>query len=308
MSSDRTTNAFLQQYLKDQVAGTNRSLAQYQTLFPGNEALVAEQLAELEAGGPSVASGARLVERIGSYRILGEIGRGGQGVVYLAEDERLRRKVAVKMLTGLGSLAPDRVARFLREAEVASRLDHPGIVTVYDTGTEDGVPYIAMKYVDGETLAARIAASKGTIGETVRIVEMAARTLDAAHRKGVIHRDIKPGNIVVTPEGEPVILDFGLAHDADGDLVSITQTGEFFGTPGYLSPEQIAAQKSKPDARTDVWSLGVTLYECLTFRRPFEAPTREGLYKQILTSDPPDVRTLNRGIPPDLTIVLQTAL
>jgi formylglycine-generating enzyme required for sulfatase activity/predicted Ser/Thr protein kinase len=308
MSSERVANAFLQQYLKDQVAGTSRSLEQYQALFPGHEGLVSERLAELEAGGTPAASDGRLVDRIGSYRILGEIGRGGQGVVYLAEDERLRRRVALKMLTGLGSLAPDRVARFLREAEVASRLDHPAIATVYETGTEEGVPYIAMKYVEGEPLTTRIAASKGTIVETMRIVELCARALDAAHKNGVIHRDIKPGNIVVTREGEPVILDFGLAHDADSDLVSITRTGDFSGTPAYMSPEQIAVQRTRPDARTDVWSLGVTLYECLTFRRPFEAPTREGLYLQILTKDPPEARTLNGSIPPDLEIVLQTAI
>jgi formylglycine-generating enzyme required for sulfatase activity len=212
------------------------------------------------------------------------------------------------VLTGLGSLAPDRVARFLREAEVASRLDHPGIATVYEAGTEDGVPYIAMRYVEGETLATRIAASQGTLLETARIIESVARALDAAHRKGVIHRDVKPRNIVVTSDDEPVILDFGLAHAADVDAVSITRTGDHFGTPAYMSPEQIGSENGRPDARTDVWSLGVTLYECLTFRRPFEAPTREGLYQQILTKDPPAARTVNPGIPRDLEIVLQTAL
>src|SRR5436190_9463346 len=132
MSSQRAENAFLRQYLKDQVAGTSRSLAEYQALFPGQDALVAESLAELEAAGAPGAPDGTLVDRIGSYRILGEIGRGGQGIVYLAEDERLHRKVALKMLSGLGSLAPESIARFLREAEVASRLDHPGIATVYD--------------------------------------------------------------------------------------------------------------------------------------------------------------------------------
>jgi formylglycine-generating enzyme required for sulfatase activity/predicted Ser/Thr protein kinase len=308
MSSERARNAFLQQVLRDQVAGTSRSLGEYQALFPGHEALVAERLATLEAGGDAAAAAGRLVERIGPYRILREIGRGGQGIVYLAEDTRLHRRVALKMLTGLGSLAQDSVARFLREAAVASRLDHTGIATVYDTGSEQGVPYIAMRYVEGETLATRIAESKGTMLETVRIVEMAARALDAAHKKGVIHRDIKPGNIVVTPEGEPVILDFGLAHDAESDLVSITRTGDFFGTPAYMSPEQVSAEEVRVDARTDVWSLGVTLYECVTFRRPFEAPTREGLYRRILTSDPTEARTWNAGIPRDLEIVLQTAL
>jgi formylglycine-generating enzyme required for sulfatase activity/predicted Ser/Thr protein kinase len=309
MSSERTRNAFLQQYLRDQVAGTKRSLEEYQALFPGHEALVAERLADLESGGdPAAVSADRIVEQIGPYRILGEIGRGGQGVVYLAEDDRLRRNVALKMLTGLGSLASDSVARFVREAAVASRLDHPGIATVYDTGTEDGVPYIAMKYVEGETLEKRIAKSSGTIVDAVRIVESAARAVDAAHEKGVIHRDIKPSNIIVTKSGEPVILDFGVAHDADSDVVSITRTGDFFGTPAYMAPEQIAVQKVRADARTDVWALGVTLYECLTFCRPFQAPTREGLYRRILTIDPTDARTLNPAIPRDLEIVLQTAL
>jgi serine/threonine protein kinase/formylglycine-generating enzyme required for sulfatase activity len=318
--------------------------------------------------GPSTddgAEGPRLADpyvgrRLGPWKLLRELGRGGQGAVYLAQDERLHRKAAVKVLTATGLLG-DALDRFKREATVTSRLDHPGICAVYDVGLEGRTPYIAMRCVEGESLAHRIGATKaraegdaslshvelpGTdavdaepppsppakaaaapsrpstrrtadphapstqleLMKIVRLVEQAARAVHAAHEAGVIHRDLKPGNIMVTTEGEPVVLDFGLAKDISGVEATLTQHGDLMGTPAYMSPEQIAAHRITLDRRTDVYSLGVTLFECLTLQRPFDAPTREGLYQAILTRAVPDPRTLNRAIPTDLRVVLETAL
>ncbi len=283
-------------------------------------------------------------EKIGPYSIVRELGRGGQGLVYLAEDTRLGRRVALKVLTSWGAATEQVVERFRREAAIASRLEHPGICTVYETGTAQGVPYMAMRLVEGESLSNRIAtsttegvsealsfidledeepaadteadastsdtAAQTTQAEILRIaklMEAAARALHTAHEAGVIHRDIKPGNIMVTPEGDPVLLDFGLARESDGDQPTLTQTGDLFGTPAYMAPEQLLAQRIRVDRRADVWALGVTLYECLCLKRPFEAPTRDGLYQQILHKDPPDLRKLNKSVPKDLAVIVQTA-
>jgi serine/threonine protein kinase/formylglycine-generating enzyme required for sulfatase activity len=285
-------------------------------------------------------------DRIAHYRILREIGRGGQATVYLAEDTRLHRPIALKVLDVGPAANKQAIERFRREAEITSKLDHPGICPVHDIGQDKGVLYIAMRYVEGETVAARIESASsgphmseslvveiGDEGETtgfppealtpgpvippsgqsqitaiLHVFEQAARALHAAHEHGVIHRDIKPGNIMVTKEGDPVILDFGLAQEVEGSDVSLTITGDMTGTPAYMSPEQLTAHRIRLDRRTDVYSLGVALYESLTLRRPFEAPTREGLYKQILTKDPPDPRSTNPSISSDLRVVVATAL
>ena len=138
--------------------------------------------------------------------------------------------------------------------------------------------------------------------------ETIARALHDAHEAGVTHRDIKPGNIMITPKGEPIILDFGLARDEESDLPSITRSGDLFGTPAYMSPEQLMAQRIPLDRRTDVYSLGVTLYEALTLQKPFNAPTRHALYQAIQYKEPQDPRKINRAISKDLRVVLETAL
>ncbi len=335
--------------IADSASGALRSLAEYVGLFPGADAYVARAYSEAHADTGDAAEAGRGAELIGHYRTLQELGRGGQGVVYLAEDLRLHRKVALKIMTGLGPGSEDSVARFRREAEVASKLAHPGICRVYDAGVSHGIPYIVMQYVEGRTLGERLAAqrcktqantrqseivfldsvsgagaagptsenpsaapdrstmSKSDVRETLRIVAKTALALHAAHEAGVVHRDIKPGNIMVGDDGDPVVLDFGLAR-ADDAGVSLTRTGDFFGTPAYMSPEQLTGQRIRLDRRSDVYSLGVTLYELLTLRRPFEAPTFEALYQAVLTKSAPDPRKFNPAITSDLKVVLETAL
>ena len=305
--------AFLARCLADQEGGGLRPLAAYQALFPGHEALIAAEHARLLAGEPSLDQ--VVGERLCGYRILRELGRGAQGVVYLAEDERLGRRVALKVLPGAFGLAAAR-QRLLREAQAASRLDDPGICTVYEAGETSGIAYIAMRYVEGESLAARIERERaagcdrrdpGRLRELLGTFARIGRALHTAHEKGLVHRDIKPSNLMLDAHGAPVVLDFGLAHFEDHPDGSLTGDAQL-GTPAYMSPEQLAAQQGRVDHRTDVFSLAVTLYEAIALQHPFAAPTRERLFQRILSNEPQPLRSLVRGLPRDLDVVLACAL
>jgi len=329
---------FLSRYLADLESRTLRTLAEYQSLFPGFEEEVADEFRMLEDEGESVAPVSApdpTGDMLGPYRIVRELGRGGQAVVYLATDERLGREVALKVLrAGAFHLASgDDMHRFRREAEVSARLEHPGICSVYEAAEAGGLPYIAMRHVRGETLAWRIAKSReagmlsatldlglrGKAAESARIsrrsdidavlgvFESCARALHFAHELGLVHRDVKPGNIMLADSGEPVLLDFGLAR-VEAAEHSLTASGVVMGTPYYMAPEQVRGEAGKVDRRTDVYALGVSLYETLTLQRPFEAPSREALYRQILLQDPRPPRLLNPRIGRDLQVVLQTAM
>jgi WD40 repeat protein/serine/threonine protein kinase len=343
--------AFQLAFTKDVEARTVRPLPDYLARFPGAEEAISEVYAAfLIAGSRAIRSEpepAAPEDRIAHYRVLRQIGSGAQGTVYLAEDMRLHRQVALKVLDSNRVIDPTLLDRFRREAEITSRLDNPGICAVYDSGQDRGVFWIAMRYVEGESLSAMIStakepdptattsifeslesvdrdtpvaleasertapagpASRTEIMRVVALVEMIARALHAAHEAGVIHRDIKPGNVIVTKKGDPVILDFGLAQEVAAEETTLTVTGALLGTPAYMSPEQIAAHRIRLDRRTDVYSLGVSLFECLTLKRPFDAPTRDRLYYAILTKEAPDVRALNPAIPADLRVVVATAL
>ena len=272
-----------------------------------------------EAGGP-----AQEARRFGNYELLKELGRGAQGVVWLAEDVVLRRKVALKMLAGAGAQSELVRERFRREAALTSKFEHPGICGVHDFGEVDGTPYIAMQYVRGTTLATIVEAAhggdkretisiggggnKGELEDVLRLVERAARALHVAHQAGLVHRDIKPANIMVTPDGHPVVLDFGLARDTESEGQTLTQSGQILGTPAYLAPEQIVAARGTVDRRTDVYALGVTLFECLTLRRPFEGQSWDQLFHAILDGAPPSPRALNPRIPRELATVIEVAM
>ncbi|NRA95614.1 MAG: serine/threonine protein kinase, partial [Planctomycetes bacterium] len=337
-------DAFLDQYFEDVEAGTVRQLSDYLALFPDDQDLIAAEYVALQGRTTSAESAG---DALGPYRLEEELGRGGQGIVYKATDTRIDRTVALKVLRGLGPGAEGLLVRFKREAAAASKADHPGVCAVYDVDVTGGIPYIAMRYIEGETLAKRIATTRevtaadtaptvialdevdfeddpdtsvdqGTtssgsqtrsdVMRVVRLVEKVARALHAVHEAGVIHRDVKPGNVMITPQGEAVVMDFGIARDEESDLQTLTRSGDLFGTPSYMSPEQLTRQSIRVDRRTDVWSLGVMLYECVTLERPFEAPSREGLYQQILAREPEDPRRLNPSVPRDLVTVIATAL
>jgi serine/threonine protein kinase len=268
------------------------------------------------APGPSDAS------QFGAYRLLHEIGRGGQAIVWLAEDTRLRRRVALKVLPALGPGSEKVLARFRREAEVTSKLEHPAICPVYEADLERGVPFIAMRFVEGATVARRLADVRAAGGRALVLrgdpasapdwnaiatfFAKAARALHTAHEAGVVHRDVKPANVMVTPEGEPVILDFGLARQDEPDSHALSLSGEQSGTPSYMSPEQITG-RVRPDRRSDVYSLGCTLFEALTGRPVFEAPTLQGLLHAILHVDATDAHRVDAAVPSDLAVITATA-
>ena len=246
-------------------------------------------------------------ESFGPYRIEREIGRGAQGTVYAAEDTRLARRVALKILNPGRRDVGEFYLRFLREAEGAGRLSHPNICAVFEAGVEHGRPFIAMQFVEGATLSVRIAEGPSTTrsdrSDRVVLIEKVARAIHHAHEHGLVHRDIKPGNIMVTPGGEPVVCDFGLAHLDDDDGTQLTRAGDVRGTPAYMAPEQITGSGT-PDARTDVHALGVVLYEYLSGSRPYVGATWALLVSNIIAATP----QRPAGIKGPLWIILQTAL
>lgn len=299
--------AFWERWLADRRAGVVRTQAEYEALWPGHAPTIAREWAAMQHDGEAAPV------RLAHFRIKSELGRGGEATVFLAEDERLQRQVALKVMRA--DFAPDALVRFRHEAEVTARLDPVGICPVYEAGLAHGQAYIAMRYVEGETLAKVLArrvalATPRTASEIAAVVDLVARiarVLDRAHAIGIVHRDVKPGNVMVGLDGAPVLLDFGLARETTREDL-MAQSGILSGTPAYMAPEQIDPTRGARDARTDVHALGVLLHEAVTLERPFHAPTREALYQQILTTTPPDLRTKNRAVSRDLAIVVATAL
>ena len=244
-------------------------------------------------------------ETISHYRILKLLGAGGMGEVYQAEDTRLKRLVALKLLP-LG-LVQDRDAkdRLLHEAQAASALDHPNICTIHEVDeTPDGRVFVAMSYYDGETLRDRIARTRFTVAETLDIVVHVARAVAAAHERGIIHRDIKPANVMLTARGEVKLLDFGIAK-LPGQTV-LTRTGTTVGTVSYMAPEQIAGRGA--DERSDLWALGVVLYEMLAGRPPFTGANELAVVRAIADSQPVALRTLRPDVPAAIESLVDKAL
>jgi eukaryotic-like serine/threonine-protein kinase len=251
---------------------------------------------------------------IGSYRILGELGAGGMGAVYLAEHRHLGRKAAIKLLLKEFVARPDLLDRFFAEARATSLIDHPGIVQIFDCEVDaDGRPYIVMEYLSGETLAACLR-RRGALppGEAAAYVRRMAEALAAAHDKGIIHRDIKPDNVFVKP-GPPLgikFVDFGiakLAGEFHAGMRTRTQTGIVMGTPLYMSPEQCRGAGTV-DHRTDIYSLGCVLFEMLCGRPPFQHEGAGELVVAHLTSPPPEVRALNPQVPVELASLVAAML
>ena len=232
---------------------------------------------------------------ISHYRIISSLGAGGMGEVYLAEDTRLRRRVALKLLPPSFTGETDRVLRFAQEARAASALSHPNVCTIHEVGEgEDGRHFIVMEYVDGVTLRRHMQSKRMDVAEVLEVAIQMASGLTAAHVLGVVHRDVKPENVMLRPDGIVKVLDFGLAKltekqpPADSTMPTQprvqTETGMLMGTASYMSPEQ--ARGLAVDARTDIWSLGVVLYEMLEGRTPFEGATNSDVIVSVLEREP----------------------
>src|SRR5512140_654564 len=242
---------------------------------------------------------------VSHYRILQKVGSGGMGVVFKAEDSRLKRTVALKFLPPDLSSDPEAGERFLREAQTASALDHPNICTVYEVGQgEEGQLFISMAYYEGMTLKEKIGFGRLTVEEACTIAIQVARGLAEAHTHGMVHRDIKPANIFVTKGNIAKILDFGLAK-LRGDL-ALTRPGSTVGTVAYMSPEQ--TQGLDTDERTDLWALGVILYEMLAGTRPFKGDHEAAVMYEVLNSEPLPLTFIRSDVPEEINDLISRLL
>jgi Tol biopolymer transport system component/predicted Ser/Thr protein kinase len=244
---------------------------------------------------------------IGTYRVEKLLGTGGMGEVYLARDLKLDRMVALKVLPWQFVVDGDRLSRFRREARALSSLNHPNLVTIYEVGEAEGLHFIAMELVEGKTLS--LLRDKLNLKELLSIVAQVAEALGASHQSGIIHRDVKPDNVMVRPDGYAKVLDFGLVKLTETESApetAKTQLGVAMGTLAYMSPEQAAGEPV--DHRTDIWSLGVVLYELATGRKPFTGESRQATINQILSAEPDPATAIEPSLPPDLDRILRKAL
>ncbi len=250
--------------------------------------------------------------QIGRYRIDSRLGAGGMGEVFLAEDMTLGRRVALKVLTPSGGPDSDRARRFAQEARLASAISHPNIAQIFEIGEADGVNFIAMEYVEGEALSARVLRGPSSPADVIEIAIQTFDALDEAHARGIVHRDLKPANILMTERGRVKVLDFGLAKLVVRDAADNTATrldtdsGLILGTVHYMSPEQALGREV--DTRTDIFSAGIVLYELLTGRLPFSGNSTTETFDRIMHAQPDSISRLNDAAPPELERIVKKAL
>src|SRR3989454_8650121 len=266
----------------------------------------------LSSGTPSketLASGSRL----GHYEIKSRLGAGGMGEVYLAEDMRLGRRVAIKILPAETISDEHARKRLVREARAAATLDHPHICSVYEVGEANGRSFIAMQYIEGETLDLKLKQKPLELKESLAIASQIADALAEAHAHGIIHRDIKPSNIIITARGQAKVMDFGLARVIAGAVESEAETQSLLTTPGtilgtvpYMSPEQVRDEVL--DGRSDIFSFGVVLYEMLSGHQPFAAESPAATLSAILTRDPLPLARYSDGVPTELERIVRKCL
>src|SRR5258707_10946082 len=238
----------------------------------------------------------------GDYELLEQIGRGGQGVVFRARQKSLNRTVALKVIN-LGQWASKaHLKRFRLEAEAAARLEHPGIVPIHDVGERDGSCYFSMKFIEGGQLDEVVKRTPMPIRRAVELIAKVARTVHYAHEHGILHRDIKPGNILLDQKGEPHLTDFGLARLVESES-TVTRTMEVLGTPSYMAPEQAVGNNAAVSSTTDVYGLGAVLYQLLTGQPPFAGGTTYETIKLLLDTEPRQPRLWNPKIDRDLSTI-----
>ena len=250
---------------------------------------------------------AAIQKKIGKFEIIGELGRGAMGVVYRGKDPFIGRTVAIKTITGNFTDNPDLLERFYREARAAGALQHPNIVTIYDMGEDNGTPYIAMELLEGDDLSHLVDKEREEGGQNplpasikLNYIVQVCRALEYAHKRNIVHRDIKPGNIVVTNEGTVKVVDFGIARLTD---TSSTSSGMLIGTIDYMSPEQIRGEKV--DGRSDIWAVGVMMYEILTYTKPFLGGNITAVMFAIVSQEPKSIRDLRPDLPPEVDDIMR---
>lgn len=309
----------LDSYLQQLEAGSPTDVEQLIARHPEHEEQLREYLAGLQFLNTGIADMSDSPFRfdderpqvLGNYELVREIGRGGMGVVYEATQTSLDRRVALKVLPFASMLDPRQVVRFDTEARAAGRLHHPHIVPVHEVGCDQGVHYYAMQYIEGSSIRTLIETGKSN-GEAIlpleaaRLAVQAANALDMAHSYGIVHRDIKPSNLLLDAKQDLWIADFGLARTQQSDK-NVTQSGDILGTLHYMSPEQIRGDSCIADPRSDIYSLGVTLFELLTLRRPFSGDSHTIVLQQIASGDYQSVRAFNPDVPRSLENVVTKA-
>ncbi|MCE9530114.1 MAG: protein kinase [Planctomycetes bacterium] len=256
---------------------------------------------------PSSNQSVTNTERIGRFEVRGRLGAGAFGEVFRAYDPHLDREVALKVARAGTLTTPERVERFLREAKAAANLRHPNIVPLFDTGRDGDRHFIASAFIEGQTLEAELEDGRLTQTDTARIIRKLAEALAYAHSQGIIHRDVKPANVMIDQQGEPHLMDFGLAARAESGEEKLTQEGVAMGTPSYIAPEQARGEIDKVGPASDQYSLGCTLYEMLVGHTPFSGPPAQQLFLHQ-SQIPKKPRSLNRKVPRDLDTVVMKCL
>ena len=244
--------------------------------------------------------------KIGPYQIEREIARGGMGVVYQAHQEGLDRRVALKLISGGVLAGKEERSRFRLEAEAAARLDHPGIISIFDIGSWRGYEYFSMAFIDGPTLQRHVDARDLSYEQIANVLRDVANAVHYAHRSGIIHRDLKPDNILINADGYPLVADFGLAKTHRGGSI-LTQTGQILGTPHYMSPEQASGDRGS-DTSSDIYSLGAILYAMLTGQPPHEGESAAQILRSLAENEPSTPRQIRKDVPPDLENICLRAM
>jgi serine/threonine protein kinase/WD40 repeat protein len=287
------------------LAGATPEGEEYRGYLPTQDPARLTQLNKIES--PTLPSGVSptttRVPEVPGYQVLGELGRGGMGVVYWAWQTSLNRPVALKMILAGAHASSQEVARFQTEAEAVARLHHPHTVQIYEVGRHDKHPYMALEYVDGGSLAQKLAGAPLPARKAAELLQTLARAVSYAHERGIVHRDLTPANVLLTSAGEPKITDFGLAKLLVGDSDVQTRTGAIVGTPSYMAPEQARGKSKEVGPAADVYALGAILYEMLTGRPPFRAETPLDTLQQVQTQEPVPPSRLQPNVPRDVATI-----
>ncbi|MHC4507874.1 MAG: protein kinase domain-containing protein [Planctomycetota bacterium] len=322
---ERNFSEAVRQFVEAQLSGNEPDIEEFVSKYPEFEHEIRQKIKEFrkvdllfdtlvqadESDFEDTATECDLVGRkIGSFEVVEIIGRGGMGVVYLAHDAKLDRSVAVKSMPAELKSSSTAQARFQREAKLLASLNHPNIAVIHEIiERQEGASYLVLEYVPGQTLAQRIAHTPLKLEETLSIGRQIAEAVSAAHDKGVIHRDLKPGNIKITPDGRVKVLDFGLAKALGGlpseKPTTVTQPGRIMGTPAYMSPEQACGKST--DRRSDIWSFGCVLYEMLSGHPPFDSETATEILARIIEREP-DWNALPQDTPNNIRVLLRRCL